>query len=83
MMPCTTVAPADKARHQQPFSCAAPLLEAALLLGAGSGFALATILSLTSALAVSLGPRWTALAQALGDLQLYGWAGLVVLGVAV
>ena len=83
MMPCTAVAPADKARRQQPFSRAAPLLEAALLLGAGGGFALATILSLTSALAVSLGPRWTALAQALGDLQLYGWAGLVVLGVAV
>lgn len=81
MMPRTTVAPADKARHQEPFSRVAPLLEAALLLGAGGGFALATILTLTSALAVPLGPWWTALAQAHGHLQLYGWAGLFVLGV--
>ena len=81
MMPRTAVAPAGKARHQEPFSRAAPLLEAALLLGAGGGFALAAILSLTSALAVPLGPWWTALAQAHGHLQLYGWAGLFVLGV--
>lgn len=60
----------------------APLLEAALLLGASFGFVLATVLTLTSALAVPLGPWWPALAQAHGHLQLYGWAGLFVLGVA-
>jgi uncharacterized protein involved in response to NO len=82
MMLRTTVAPADKARHQEPFSRVAPLLEAALLLGAGGGFVLATVLTLTSALDVPLGPWWAALAQAHGHLQLYGWAGLFVLGVA-
>ena len=60
----------------------APLLEAALLLGAGGGFVLATILTLTYALAVPLGPWWAALAQAHGHLQIYGWTGLFVLGVA-
>lgn len=82
MTPRTTVAPADEARHQEPFTRVASLLEAALLLGAGGGFVLATILTLTQALAVPLGPWWTALAQAHGHLQLYGWAGLFVLGVA-
>jgi len=82
MTPRTTVAPADEARHQEPFTRVAPLLEVALLLGAGGGFVLATILTLTQALAVPLGPWWTALAQAHGHLQLYGWAGLFVLGVA-
>ena len=70
------------APHQEPFSRVAPLLEAALLLGVGGGFALATVLTLTSALAVPQGSWWPALAQAHGHLQLYGWAGLFVLGVA-
>lgn len=60
----------------------APLLDAALLLDAGFGFGFAAVLTLTSALAVPLGPWWPALAQAHGHLQLYGWAGLFVLGVA-
>lgn len=77
----TTALPPGPSPHQEPFARVAPLLEAALLLGAGGGFALATVLSLTSALAVPLGPWWAALAQAHGHLQLYGWAGLFVLGV--
>ncbi len=72
----------SKKQHQQPFSRAAPLVRAALLLGAGGGFALATVLTLTAAFSLSIGPWWSATAQAHGHLQLYGWAGLFVLGVA-
>ena len=68
--------------HQQPFTRVAPLIRAALLLGAGGGFVLATILTLTVALHLPPGTWWAALAQAHGHLQLYGWAGLFVLGVA-
>lgn len=68
---------------QEPFSRVAPVLKAALLMGAGGGFLLATILTGTSALSVPLGAWWEATAQAHGHLQLYGWAGLFVLGVAL
>lgn len=68
---------------QQPFARVAPLLRAALLLGAGGGFALASLLSLALALGLPLGPWWSAVVQAHGHLQLYGWAGLFVLGVAL
>lgn len=67
---------------QEPFSRVAPLLRTALLMGACGGFVLATILTLTSSFSVPLGPWWTAIAQAHGHLQLYGWAGLFILGVA-
>jgi uncharacterized protein involved in response to NO len=74
--------PRGPAQKQEPFSRVAPLLRTALLMGACGGFVLATILTLTSALAVPLGPWWAAVAQAHGHVQLYGWAGLFVLGVA-
>lgn len=70
------------ARRQEPFSRVAPILGAALLIGAGGGFVLATVLTLTRAFHVSGGLWWVALAQAHGHLQLFGWAGLFVLGVA-
>ena len=69
--------------RQQPFSRVAPLLKAALLMGVGGGFLFATILTVTYALSIPLGTWWEALAQAHGHLQLYGWAGLFVLGVAL
>jgi uncharacterized protein involved in response to NO len=72
-----------EAGKQQPFSRVAPILKAALLIGVGGGFLLATILTVTYALALPLGAWWEALAQAHGHLQLYGWAGLFVLGVAL
>jgi uncharacterized protein involved in response to NO len=56
----TTALPPGTSPHQEPFPRAVPLLEAALLLGVGGGFILATILTLTYALAVPLGPWWTA-----------------------
>ena len=73
----------EEARKQQPFSLVTPVLKTALLMGAGGGFLLATILTLSLAFSVSLGSWWEAVAQAHGHLQLYGWAGLFVLGVAL
>ncbi|QBD83225.1 hypothetical protein EPA93_47600 [Ktedonosporobacter rubrisoli] len=73
--------PANAAQRQAPFSLVAPLLQTALLLGVGGGFALAFVLTVTRMLAISEGKWWEALAQAHGHLQLYGWAGLFVLGV--
>jgi len=77
-------APVSEDTHkQQPFTLVAPLLKTALLMGACGGFLLATILTTTYALSIPLGAWWEALAQAHGHLQLYGWAGLFVLGVAL
>ncbi len=77
-------APVSEDLHnQQPFTRVSPLLKTALLMGACGGFLLATILTTTYALSIPLGSWWEALAQAHGHLQLYGWAGLFVLGVAL
>lgn len=73
---------AAAASQQQPFRLVTPVARAALLLGAAGGFALASVLSVSLALRLSLGPWWTALAQAHGRIQVYGWAGLFVLAVA-
>ncbi|HEU0002069.1 MAG TPA: hypothetical protein VFQ36_14300 [Ktedonobacteraceae bacterium] len=72
-----------EARAQKPFSLVTPILKTALLMGAGGGFLLATVLTLSLAFSASLGAWWEAVAQAHGHLQLYGWAGLFVLGVAL
>lgn len=72
----------SRARPQEPFSRVAPLLKGALLLGVCGGFALATVLTITQSFPNVLGPWWIALVQAHGHLQLYGWAGLFVVGVA-
>ncbi len=79
----TPLSPDGHLSRQEPFSLVAPFLKVALLLGVGGGFLLAAILTITSALDLSLGPWWLAVAQAHGHLQLYGWAGLFVLGVAL
>ncbi len=70
-------------QHQEPFAVVAPTLIAALWVGAAGGFVLASVLSVTLAMRAPLGLWWLALAQAHGHLQLYGWAGLFVLGVAL
>ena len=77
-----TIAPTRPARRQESFSRVAPMLGTALLIGASGGFVLATVLTLTRAFHVPMGVWWVALAQAHGHLQLYGWAGLFILGVA-
>jgi uncharacterized protein involved in response to NO len=69
--------------HQESFKRVAPVIGAALLIGTGGGFALAAVLTLTTMLGLVAGPWWLALAQAHGHLQLYGWAGLFVIGVAL
>ena len=65
------------------FARTAPYLRAALLLGSGGGFALASILTLTPLSGIPLGTWWAALVQTHGHLQLFGWAGLFVVGVAL
>jgi uncharacterized protein involved in response to NO len=77
----TTRSTAETTAHQEPFARVAPFLGAALLLGTGGGFTLAAALTLTQLLQVPLGTWWAGIAQAHGHLQLYGWAGLFVLGV--
>jgi uncharacterized protein involved in response to NO len=72
----------EETRKHEPFSRVTPMLKRALLMGAGGGFVLATVLTLARAFSVPLGAWWEATAQAHGHLQLYGWAGLFVLGVA-
>jgi uncharacterized protein involved in response to NO len=81
--PSTNVPHGNPPPHQLPFARVAWLPSAALLLGAGGGFALATVLTLTRALRVPAGPWWPVVAQSHGHLQVYGWAGLFVLGVAL
>jgi uncharacterized protein involved in response to NO len=73
----------DAPARQVPFARVAWLTSAALLLGAGGGFALATVLTLTRALRVPVGAWWPVLAQAHGHLQVYGWAGVFMLGVVL
>lgn len=65
------------------FARTAPYLRAALLLASGGGFALACILTLAPIFGVPLGIWWAAVVQTHGHLQLYGWAGLFVIGVAL
>jgi uncharacterized protein involved in response to NO len=74
---------ADGQAPQQPFARVAPVVGAALRLGAGVGFALAAALSVTEATGAARGAWWLALVQAHGHVQLYGWAGLMVIGVGL
>jgi uncharacterized protein involved in response to NO len=67
--------------RQQPFTIVAPVLASALVIGVAGGFALAATLTLSRGLGIPAGAWWLALAQAHGHLQLYGWAGLFVIGV--
>lgn len=70
-------------QHQASFAQVAPVFRAALLLGAGGGFLLACVLTVTSMAGVPLGTWWLALVQAHGNLQIFGWAGLFVIGVSL
>lgn len=77
--------PLTSTDHQThvPFERTAPYIRAALLLGSGGGFALATLLTLVPLFSVPLGSWWAATVQTHGHLQLFGWAGLFVAGVAL
>jgi uncharacterized protein involved in response to NO len=72
----------ESERPQEPFALVAPLLRAALLLGSGGGFLLASVLTITQALQLPADSWWSAVVQAHGHLQLYGWAALFVIGVS-
>lgn len=65
------------------FTRTAPYLQAALLLASGGGFALACILTLAPLFDIPLGNWWEAVVQTHGHLQLFGWAGMFVIGVAL
>lgn len=74
---------APSRQDQAAFGLVAPGIFAALWLGVLGGFAMAATLTTTYALGLINGPWWPALAQAHGHLQLYGWAGLFALSVAL
>jgi hypothetical protein len=60
----------EEASIQEPFTRVTPVLKTALLMGAGGGFVLATVLTLSHAFSIPLGARWEATAQAHGHLHL-------------
>src|SRR5215469_5671259 len=69
--------------QQEPFERARPWVAASCALGLGAGFLLAAILSIIQALELPMGLWWPAVVQTHGHVQLFGWAGLLVLGVAL
>src|SRR5581483_8526243 len=60
-----------------------PFVRAAIGLALLGGFGLGGGLGLALALRLPLGTWWLAAVQAHGHLQLFGWAGLMVLGVGL
>ncbi|MBE3566615.1 MAG: hypothetical protein IMW90_12895 [Thermogemmatispora sp.] len=72
----------ERERAQEPFKLVSPVLRASLLIGSGGGFLLAAVLTVTQALHLAIATWWSALVQAHGHLQLYGWAALFVIGVS-
>ncbi len=77
------VSPASGGQRHEPFKRVAPFLRAALLIASAGGFLLASLLTLAELFALPPGVWWSALVQTHGHLQLYGWAGLFVLGVSL
>jgi uncharacterized protein involved in response to NO len=72
-----------RSSSQEPFARARLWVIASCAFGLGAGFLLAAILSVTEALRLPLGLWWAALVQAHGHMQLFGWAGLLVIGVVL
>jgi uncharacterized protein involved in response to NO len=60
-----------------------PYVAAAIVIALTAGFGYAAILVIAVALKLPIGAWWLALAQAHGHAQLFGWAGLFVLGVGL
>jgi len=65
------------------FGRIAPYLRSALVIASGGGFALACVLTLVPLFGIPLGSWWEALIQTHGHLQIFGWAGLFVVGVGL
>ncbi len=83
MRDTSSVLPLIETTRHEPLGRVVPLLKAALLLGICGGFLLAMVLVLTDVLSLPLNGWWAALAQAHGHLQLYGWAGLFLVGLVL
>ncbi len=64
------------------FAQTVPLIMMALWMGAGGGFVLATIITSAMFLHLPLGMWWEGLVRAHGHVQVVGWAGLLIIGVA-
>lgn len=60
-----------------------PFVFSALFFALTAGFGYAAVLVIAPALGYSAGPWWLATVQAHGYAQLFGWAGLFVLGVGL
>ncbi|HEV2473926.1 MAG TPA: hypothetical protein VGS41_14720, partial [Chthonomonadales bacterium] len=54
----TSPSMSEEMRKQEPFLLVTPVLKTALLMGAGGGFLLATVLTLSRAFSVPLGAWW-------------------------
>lgn len=60
-----------------------PFVYAALLIALGAGFTFGALLGIARALGLPIGGWYSALVQAHGHAQLFGWVGLFVLGVGL
>jgi uncharacterized protein involved in response to NO len=82
MRDTSSALPLVGATRQEPFGRVVLVMKAALLLGVGGGILLLVMaLVLTDALPFTSNMWWTALIQAHGHLQLYGWGGLFVVAI--
>lgn len=81
-IPLRPVQPAMPAAHRHDEAPYQAYIFASLTLAVGGGFALAVLLPLAQALEWDWGRYWPALVQAHGQLQLLGFAGLFVMGMA-
>jgi uncharacterized protein involved in response to NO len=83
MRDTSSALPSVGAVRQEPFGRVVPLLKASLLLGVGASFLFVLVLLGTYLLSFPLNGWWIALNQAYDHLQLYGWAGLFVIGIVL
>lgn len=83
MRDTSSALPAVGAVRQEPFGRVVPLLKASLLLGVGGSFMLALVPLIARLLSLSLNVWWIALNEAYDHFQLYGWAGLFVIGIVL
>lgn len=71
------------ARRSGPPAVWPPFVRAALWLAGSAGFSLGAALFAASTSGMTVGPWWPAAAEAHGHIQLFGWSGLMVLGVGL
>jgi uncharacterized protein involved in response to NO len=83
MRDTSSALPSVEVVRQEPFGRVVPLLKASLLLGVGAGLLLALVLLVAHVVSFPLNVWWIALNQAYDHLQLYGWAGLFVIGIVL